>query len=65
MGCVCPADQLRFVVRVCVTLPMTGWSHQNDGDVTGLLFGASAAAAAGIRPNGAAPVTSPLLRNSD
>lgn len=43
--------------------PMTGWSHQDDGDVTGLLFGASAVAATGIKPNGTAPVMSPLLRN--
>lgn len=46
-------------------LPMTGWSHQDDGDVTGLLFGASAVAAAGIKPNGTAPVMSPLLHNSE
>lgn len=44
-------------------LPVTGWSHRDDGDVTGLLFGASAVAATGIKANGTAPVTSPLLHN--
>lgn len=46
-------------------LPMTGWSLKDDGDVTGLLFGASAVAATGIKPNGAAAVMSPLLHNSE
>lgn len=46
-------------------LPVTGWSHRDDGDVTGLLFGASAVAAAGIKPSGTAPVMSPLLHNSE
>lgn len=46
-------------------LPMTGWSHQDDGDVTGLLFGASAVAATGIKPSGTAPVMSPSLHNSE
>lgn len=44
-------------------LLMTGCSHQDDGDVTGLMFGASAVAATGIKPSGAAPVMSPLEHN--
>lgn len=43
-------------------LLMTGRSHQDD-DVTGLLFGASAVAATGIKPSGTAPVISALEHN--
>lgn len=41
---------------------MTGCIHQDD-DATGLLFGASAVAATGIKPSGTAPVMSPLEHN--
>lgn len=43
-------------------LLMTGCSHRDD-DATGLLFGASAVAATGIKPSGTAPVMSALEHN--
>lgn len=54
-----------FCRESSVMLPVTGWSHQDDGDVTGLLFGASAVAATGIKPRGTAAVMSPLLHSSE